>query len=77
MNHSPRTPEEREQLRRGVEKLDRKMEAEEKAYWERIRQSEKRTDSRLRQSMAFSIASLQNYVALSITNILAMLLLWR
>lgn len=70
MNHSPHTPEEREQLRRGVEKLDRKMEAEEKAYWERIRQSEKRTDSRLRQSMAFSIASL-------LAVILAMLLLWR
>ena len=70
MNHSPRTPEEREQLRRGVEKLDRKMEAEEKAYWERIRQSEKRTDSRLRQSMAVSIASL-------LAVILAMLLLWR
>ena len=70
MNHSPRTPAEREQLRRGVEKLDRKMEAEEKAYWERIRQSEKRTDSRLRQSMAFSIASL-------LAVILAMLLLWR
>jgi hypothetical protein len=70
MNRYPRTPEEREQLRRGVEKLDRKMEAEEEAYWERIRQSEKRTDSLLRQSMAFSIASL-------LAVILATLLLWR
>lgn len=70
MDHFPRTPEEREQLRRGVEKLDQKMKAEEEAYWERIRQSEKRTDSRLRQSMAFSIASL-------LAVILAMLLLWR
>jgi hypothetical protein len=70
MNHYPRTPEEQEQLRRGVEKLDRKMEAEEEAYWERIRQSEKRTDSLLRQSMAFSIASL-------LAVILATLLLWR
>jgi hypothetical protein len=70
MNHYPRTPEEQEQLRRGVKKLDRKMEAEEEAYWERIRQSEKRTDSLLRQSMAFSIASL-------LAVILATLLLWR
>lgn len=70
MNHYPRTPEEQEQLRRGVEKLDRKMEAGEEAYWERIRQSEKRTDSLLRQSMAFSIASL-------LAVILATLLLWR
>lgn len=70
MDRSPRTPEEQEQLRHEVEKLDRKMKAEEEAYWKRIRQSEKRTDSRLRQSMAFSIASL-------LAVILAMLLLWR
>lgn len=70
MDHSPRTPEEQEQLRHEVEELDRKMKAEEEAYWKRIRQSEKRTDSRLRQSMAFSIASL-----LAVT--LATLLLWR
>ena len=50
--------------------LDQKMKAEEEAYWKRIRQSEKRTDSRLRRSMAFSIASL-------LAVILAMLLLWR
>lgn len=70
MDRSPRTPEEQEQLRHEVEELDRKMKAEEEAYWKRIRQSEKRTDSRLRQSMAFSIASL-------LAVILAMLLLWR
>lgn len=70
MDHSPRTPEEQEQLRHEVEELDRKMEAEEKAYWERIRQREKRTDSLLRQSMAFRIASL-------LAVILATLLLWR
>lgn len=70
MNHYPRTPEEWEQLDKKMLELDQKMEAEEEAYWERIRQIEKRTDSRLRQSMAFSIASL-------LAVILAMLLLWR
>ena len=70
MDHSPRTPEEQEQLHREVEALDWKMKAEEEAYWKRICQSENRTDSRLRQSMAFSIASL-------LAVILAMLLLWR
>lgn len=70
MNHYPRTPEEQEQLDKKMLELDQKMEAEEEAYWERIRQIEKRTDSRLRQSMAFSIASL-------LAVILAMLLLWR
>lgn len=70
MNHYPRTPEEQEQFDKKMLELDQKMEAEEEAYWERIRQIEKRTDSRLRQSMAFSIASL-------LAVILAMLLLWR
>ena len=70
MDHSPRTPEEQEQFDKKMLELDQKMEAEEEAYWERIRQIEKRTDSRLRQSMAFSIASL-------LAVILAMLLLWR
>jgi hypothetical protein len=70
MNHYPRTPEEQEQLDKKMQELDQKMKAEEEAYWKRIRQSEKRTDSRLRQSMAFSFASL-------LAVILAMLLLWR
>ena len=70
MDHYPRTPEEQEQFDKKMLELDQKMEAEEEAYWERIRQIEKRTDSRLRQSMAFSIASL-------LAVILATLLLWR
>ena len=70
MDHSPRTPEEQEQFDKKMLELDQKMKAEEEAYWERIRQSEKRTDSLLRQSMAFSIASL-------LAVILATLLLWR
>ena len=70
MDHYPRTPEEQEQFDKKRLERDQKMEAEEEAYWERIRQIEKRTDSRLRQSMAFSIASL-------LAVILAMLLLWR
>lgn len=70
MDHYPRTPEEQEQFDKKMLELDQKMEAEEEAYWERIRQIEKRTDSRLRQSMAFSIASL-------LAVILAMLLLRR
>ena len=70
MNHYPCTPEGWEQLNRETEELDRKMKEEDEAYWERIRQSEKRTDSLLRQSMAFSIASL-------LAVILATLLLWR
>lgn len=70
MNHYPRTPEEQEQLDKKMQELDQKMKAEEEAYWKRIRQSEKRTDSRLRQLMAFSFASL-------LAVILAMLLLWR
>lgn len=70
MDHSPRTPEEQEQLDKKMQGLDQRMKAEEEAYWKRIRQSEKRTDSRLRRSMAFSIASL-------LAVILAMLLLWR
>ena len=70
MDHYPRTPEEQEQFDKKMLELDQKMEAEEEAYWERIRQIEKRTDSRLRQSMASSIASL-------LAVILAMLLLWR
>ena len=70
MDHYPRTPEEQEQFDKKMLELDQKMEAEEEAYWERIRQIEKRTDSRLQQSMAFSIASL-------LAVILAMLLLWR
>ena len=70
MNHYSRTPEEQEQLDKKMQELDQKMKAEEEAYWKRIRQSEKRTDSQLRQSIAFSIASL-------LAVILAMLLLWR
>ena len=58
MDHYPRTPEEQEQLDRAVEELDRKMKDEEKAYRERIRQMEKRTDAKLRKAEAFSIASL-------------------
>lgn len=37
MNYYPRTQEEQEQLKCGIEKLDRKMQAEEDAYWKRIK----------------------------------------
>lgn len=37
MNYYPRTQEEQEQLKRGIEELDRKMQAEEDAYWKRIK----------------------------------------